>query len=144
MFQSSIMQDNKQDIRPLIEMVAVQIKEKAIRMAPVDLGDLRRKIDYRIEDNTLIIFCTAPEAKDMEYGKAPEPLDKNEKDDIDAWAKRHGLKDGKGVARSIEKRGIKVGTTKAPLHITSFGRDSYRPFLRPAIYQILSKINRII
>jgi hypothetical protein len=38
-----------------------------------------------------------------------------------------------------EKHGIKVGTEKQPLHITSLGRDSYRPYLRPAKHQVLTQ-----
>ena len=138
------MADELKGMEVIMDKVGAMIKEKAIRAAPNDLGDMRRHIGYRIEGNNLIIFCNTEHAKDMEYGKPPEPLSPQEKDEIDAWAKRHGLKNGKGTARHIEKAGIKVGTIDQPLHITSLGRNSYRPFFRPALYQVLNQINRII
>lgn len=140
------------DLQPILEEIGKMVKAEAIRMCPVDMGELRRSIGYRIEGDTVILFAHSDHATDMEYGRPPSPLSEGEKGDFDdsvdaptihGWAKRHNAS-AKGIIWSLEHKGIKVGTAKKPLHITSYGRDSYRPFLRPAIYNNFSKIRQII
>jgi len=129
----------KINLVPAMNKVGAFIKEKAIANCPVDRGDLRRSIDYRIEGNKIILFATDEKASDMEYGVPPEPLSDEEKQDLTGWAERHGAKPKK-IIKYIQKHGIKVGTPEQPLHITSYGRDSTRPYLRPAVYQNLPEI----
>lgn len=119
------------------------LKADAIRRCPVDQGDLRRSIDYRVEGNKVILFATDDNAEAMEYGTPPSPLSAAEKESLVGWSERHKA-NANSIIAYVKKHGIKVGTPTAPLHITSYGRDSYRPFLRPAIYLNLEEIKRII
>jgi hypothetical protein len=118
------------------------IQLRAKQLCPIDEGTLRNSITYKIEGDTVIIYSPLDYAKDMEYGKPPNPLGSSEKEDVEKWAKRHGLKSGRGVIKGIETKGIKVGTPANPIHITSLGRNSYRPFLRPALLQSISVIEK--
>ena len=139
------MAENEIDWTPVLERVGAFIKAEAIKKCPVDEGELRRSIDFRIEGNdTVVLFANAPTAEDMEFGKPPEPLSEGEKAEVDAWAVRHGLNNGKSIIKYLEKEGIKVGTPTQPLHINSLGRNSYRPYLRPAVYMNIDKIRDII
>ena len=140
------------NLQPILEKIGGLVKAEAIRMCPVDMGELRRSIDYRVDGDTVVLFALSDHATDMEYGRPPSPLSDMEKGDfmdsidsptVHGWAKRHKA-NAKGVIWSLEHRGIKVGTPEKPLHITSYGRDSYRPFLRPAVYKNMSKIRQII
>lgn len=140
------------DVVPILERIGSLVKRDAIRKCPVDMGNLRRSIDYRVEPGEVIIFSYDKNAEAMEFGMPPGPLTKEEKgspdDGIDAptvhgWAKRHDAS-AKGIIWSLEHRGIKVGTAEEPLHITSFGRDSYRPFLRSAAFQNISAIPGVV
>ena len=129
----------------IMQKIGGMLVGKAIRNAPVDLGHLRANIKYKIEGNEVVLYTEGvPYATDLEYGRPPEKLDAAEKKSIDEWAQRHGLKSGKGVAWKIEHKGIEVGTKEQPLHITSFHRNSYRPFIRPAIYQSKTEIKNIV
>jgi len=58
---------------------------------------------------------------------------------IEKWAKRHGIPTW-AVMQSIKKKGIKVGTVKTPLKTPS----GYRPFLRPALHQSMTRVNEMI
>jgi hypothetical protein len=135
------MNDKQTDL--ILRKIGSLVSEKAIDMCPVDMGELRRSIGFRIEGNKVVIFASAEYAKDMEYGKPAEPLSTGEKEELKGWAKRHGASP-KGMVNYIQKHGIKAGTPEQPLHITSFGRDSYRPFLRPALLQSLDEIKSIV
>lgn len=120
------------------------VVRKAVELCPVDMGQLRNSIKFRIEGNEVIIYTEGVEYADkMEYGSPPGVLDQGEKAQLTKWAERHGA-NPKGVIKFIEKKGIRVGTETSPLHITSFGRDSYRPFLRPAAHQAIPEIRAMI
>ena len=80
----------------------------------------------------------------LTHNTPPSPLDASEKEDIKEWSKRHGIKNWKGVVNHIETKGIKAGTPENPYHVTSFGRDSYRPFLRNSGYSSIPEIKEII
>jgi hypothetical protein len=104
-------------------------------------------INYEIIGDRIVFTSDKDYSIEMEYGMPPlgeGNMSEAEKDDIEDWAHRHGLKSGKGIVKSIELKGIKVGTPEAPLHITSFGRNSYRPFLRPAIHQMEGEIKDLL
>ena len=135
-----------------LNILGAKIIENAMSKVPKDEGSLAKHLSWKVEGNTLSIFTFGIDyAEDMEYGKPAMKMDESEKKDIDDWAHRHGLKSGAGVAKHIEKYGIKVGANKtvesptiglsktaavdSPAHITSLGRDSYRPFLRPAVFE---------
>jgi len=137
------MAEIKIDLTPVLNKIGAFVKREAMRKVPVDQGELKSSIDYEVKGNKVTIFAEAKHAEDMEYGKPPEPLNKSEKDDLTEWAKRHNASPRK-IIKYIEKHGIKVGTPEKPLHITSYGRDSYRPFLRPSVYQNIGIIKEII
>ena len=124
----------------ILENIGRIVKARAMRLAPIDMGYLRTTIGYRIEGNTVIIFCGTDYAKDLEYGKPPEPLTKQEKEDVEAWAKRHRLP-GKGVIYGLEHKGIKAGTPEMPYRVPN---GTYRPFMRPALLQSRSEIKDMI
>lgn len=121
------------------------VKEKAIRMSPLDRGALRGHIFHKVVGDEVIIYTQGIKYADkMEYGAPPMKLSSNEKDDVEDWAHRHGLKSGRGVIKKLETKGIEVGTPQNPKHITSFGRNSFRPFLRPAAHQSQSEMKAVI
>jgi len=121
------------------------VKEKAIRMAPLDMGNLRGHIYHRVEGDEVIIYTQGVDYADkMEYGSPPVKLSSSEKEGLEGWAHRHGLKSGKGVVKYLEKNSIKVGTPTNPMHITSLGRNSFRPFLRPALHQSKGEMKTIV
>ena len=129
--------------------IGAAIVKRAKQLVPVDTGALKQHIYFWMKGDKLIVGTRGyPYAEDMEYGKPPSKLNNVDKAEIKQWVKRHKVPENnvdratKGVINSLETKGIKVGTVENPLHITSFGRDSYRPFLRPAIHQILTE-NRI-
>ena len=125
-------------------MIGDVVVKRAFRLAPNDTSEMANKINYRIEGDSIFIYCDSDHAYDMEYGRPPGDLSSSEKEDINDWARRHGIKNGRGVAKTIERSGIKAGTPQNPMHITSFGRNSYRPFMRPALIQSLPIIKKII
>jgi hypothetical protein len=144
----------------ILTKIGETIKNKAIKMAPVDQGHLRSLIDYKISEdkNSVTVSCDLPYADDLEYGTPPEPLSSSEKESVRGWAQRHGAR-ARGVIWHIETKGIKIGSTQtveprdnqeitaavqSPFHVTSYNRDSYRPFMRPALFQTLPHLNLII
>lgn len=129
------------------------LKREAILKAPVDTGILRMNIDYRIEGDTIILVCTSPYAHEMEYG-APPGVDDEES--VIKWAERHKIKNPFGTVNYLNEKGVVVGSNKTnndsdgntpavqnPLHVTWQGRNSYRPFLRPAVFGNIDKIIKI-
>lgn len=115
------------------------IEARAKEMVPVDRGFLKGDIQVT-EINTKRMFVKVgtgfPHAQYMEFGSEPHmpPIKAIEK-----WAKRHNIPPW-AVAMSIKKKGIKVGTVKSPLKTPS----GYRPFLRPAIHQSMTRIHEMI
>lgn len=138
----------------VLEQIGREIAIQAIRNAPVDNGFLRSNIGYKVSGDVLIIGTGSEVGKahvdyadKMEYGSPPEPsMSPREEEDIIAWAERHGLtrKEGKGVVMKIKKKGIEAGTPENPKHVTSLGRNSYRPFLRTALHQTLPRIQELM
>lgn len=129
------------DLTPLLDRIGMLVELKAKRLAPIDMGRLRASIKHRVEGDTVRIYVEGVDyARDLEYGKPPEPLSDEEKKELAEWAKRHGLP-AFPIIRKIEKKGIEVGTEKHPL-LTKGG--TYRPFLRPALHQSIPEIKEII
>ena len=124
----------------ILMRIGALIKERAITLAPIDMGDLRRSIQFRTEGNKVIISVGVDYAEDLEYGKAPGILDENEKQELTEWADRHNLP-GYLVIKKIEREGIKVGSVEQPMRVPN---GTYRPFIRPAIHQCIPDIKRII
>ena len=120
----------------ILEKIGRIVKIKAIRLCPVDMGALRRSIDYRIENNKVTIFAEAEYAEDMEYGKPPEPVLGSEEEELKGWAKRHKIP-YKAVKKKLETKGIEVGTPESPLKTLG---GTYRPFMRPALLQSIPDI----
>ena len=137
------MDDINIDLTPIEEKIGAFIKAEAIRRCPVDRGDLRRSIDFVIVGNTVIIIARDPKADELEYGRPPEPMSDAERAELEAWAERHGASPFR-IVKYIQRHGIKVGSVEKPLHITSYGRDSYRPFMRPALFQNIEGIKNIV
>lgn len=129
----------QQRIRILSRIGSV-IKLRAMQLAPIDLGLLRASIKFEIVGDEVIIYCDAPYANDMEYGTPPSPLTDAEKKELEGWADRHGLP-AYPIIKKIEREGIKVGTPESPLKSPN---GTYRPFLRPALYQSMPYIKKII
>ena len=128
----------------ILERIGRVVKAKAIRLAPIDMGHLRASINFKIVSNSVLISCSVPYAKDMEYGKPPEPnMSKEDEQNILDWAARHNmnLSQGMAVVRKIKAKGIAVGTPKQPLR-TPIG--TYRPFMRPALIQCMPEIKQIV
>jgi len=126
-------QDKQKMNEAILNKIGREILKRAIRLAPDDKGGLRLSLNYRIEGNKVIIYSPLDYAKDMEYGKPAGLLDSKEKEDLKDWAERHGLP-AFPVIRKIEQEGIKVGTIENPLEVPN---GTYRPFVRPAIYQMM-------
>lgn len=131
---------DEKSMNDILTKIGIIVSGKAKRLAPVDLGFLRSTIGYKVEGNIVRIFCTAEYAKDLEYGTPPGVLDETEKQQINAWAKRHNLF-GPAVAKKIETEGIKVGTVKKPMEMPN---HTFRPFFRPALYQSRYEIANIL
>lgn len=127
----------------IMKRIGSAIVTKAIRASPIDTGILRSKIKYEIDGNILHIICDVPYAQDMEYGTPPGELNDSEKENLTGWADRHKAS-AKRIIKYIEKEGIKVGTPENPMHITSYGRNSYRPFMRPAILQTIANVDDLL
>jgi hypothetical protein len=137
--------DRKKITHHLLDKLGRAIVRQAVIRCPNDEGFLSSKIGVlEIDDvrgEVVVGTRGVPYAEHMEYGKPPGLLSSSEKDDVEDWARRHGLKSGKGVIWSLEHKGIKVGSPENPLHITSLGRNSYRPFLRPALLHVANNPN---
>ena len=131
-------------INEMLIQIGKLVQNKAKDMCPADTGKLRDSINYRLEgDDTVIIYSDDENAEAMEFGKPAEPLFGDEAFKILGWSERHQANVW-GILNYLEKYGIEVGTVKTPLHITSYGRDSYRPFLRPAAHQSIPEMEEII
>lgn len=129
--------------RKLLEKLGRKIVERAIQLAPIDNGELRRSIGYEVEGDILTVYAKAEQAQAMEYGEPPGELTQADKQDLRKWSERHKANPGK-IINYIKKKGIVVGTPENPIHITSYKRDSWRPFLRPAFHQRLAEIQEIL
>ena len=130
---------NEEAINRILTKIGALISLRAKENCPVDMGQLRASIQYSIEGNSVKIFSNVSYARDMEYGRPPELLDDQEKESLKQWAHRHNLP-ASSVIRNIEKRGISVGTVEDPL-VTPSGE---RPFLRPALFNSISDIKKIV
>jgi hypothetical protein len=128
------------DIYRLLNRIGALVERKAKRLAPIDLGLLRASIKHRVEGMSVIIYTEVEYAEDMEFGKPPEPLSDTEKEDLKGWANRHKIP-YKAVIKSIETKGIKAGTTEAPLKTLG---GTFRPFLRPALHQSMPEIKSMV
>jgi hypothetical protein len=127
--------------KEVLEKIGMFVKQKAIELCPIDKGELRRSIKYKVEGNSVRIYTeNCDYASDMEYGTPPGILSAEEKEDLLDWSKRHKLP-GWAVIRKIEKEGIKAGTTEAPFKSAG---GTFRPFMRPALYQSLPEIKRFV
>ena len=128
----------------ILNRIGALVSAKAKEMCPFDKGDLINSIGYRIEGDTVIIFADASYASDLEYGTPPEPnMSEDTKEGLRDWANRKGVSPNK-IVNYIKTKGIQVGTVENPLHITSYNRDSYRPYMRPALFQSVEDIKQII
>lgn len=137
---------NEKLTRAILTQIGIKVKARAIRLCPIDQGQLRASIQFEVEGNEVKIF-TDPSAGgysdnrdiEMEYGKPPGVLDEKEKQQLKEWAKRHNLP-AYPIIKKIETEGIKVGTPENPLST----HGTFRPYLRPALHQTIPEIPGII
>lgn len=130
---------NEETMNRILTRIGALVENRAKRLCPVDYGDLRTSITFRIEGDTVFIYSPLDYAKDMEYGTPPDTLTDAGEANLKDWAERHGLPSG-AVIKKIRREGIKVGTPKNPMETES----GYRPFLRPALLQSYARIREII
>ena len=128
------------DIPTVLDKIGALVKAKAIRLCPIDLGELRASINYRVEGNKVIIYTDLDYAEEMEYGRPPGPLSDEEKANLKDWAERHQLPPN-AVIHKIETKGIEAGTVDHPFETKS---HTYRPFLRPALFQSIPEIKTLV
>jgi hypothetical protein len=131
---------DQETINRMLDRIGEAIKAKAIRNCPIDLGQLRLSINHRIEGNKVIIYSDLDYARDMEFGMPPRLLDEGEKEDLAEWAKRHDMP-AYPVIKRIQTQGIKVGSVTSPMRLPN---GTYRPFLRPSVFQSIEDIKRIV
>jgi len=128
----------KEAMPEILNKSTLLIEARAKQLAPVDLGIMRSSITSSISQSEAYVKVLAPYAIYMEYGRPPGKMPPIEA--IEPWAKRHKL-NAWAVAKTIAKKGIEVGTIESPLKTLG---NTYRPFLRPAVFQSLPEIRRII
>ena len=127
----------------ILQKIGILVKNRAIKNAPIDLGQLRASIDYQVDlsDNSVTIFCRVPYAQDLEYGRPPGVLDDEEKENLKEWSERHGIDNYKAVIKKIERDGIDVGTPEDPKIMPN---GTYRPFMRSSLFESVPQIKQII
>ena len=148
----------------LLKAIGRVVRIKAMSLAPVDSTHLQNHIFAdRIENGVIYIETIGCDYADkLEYGAPPSDFASLDVNDpaLEKWAVKHGLPSGsgKGVVLGLKHRGIQVGTnkttadahrvdtyaSKSPMHVTSLGRNSYRPFLRPAVWQSRTEMRQTI
>ena len=145
MAEATLVFDKDKLTHDMLFLIGRRVLERAKRMAPHDQRKLWDSLHSEVVGDEVRIFTSGCDYADkMEYGSPPVKLSSSEKEGLEGWAHRHGLKSGKGVVKYLEKNGIKVGTPTNPMHITSLGRNSFRPFLRPALHQSKGEMKTIV
>lgn len=137
-----------------LNRIGSRVTERARRLSPFNTGMMSSQINFIpviVGRKTLIIYCDSEHAADMEYGIPATPdMDKAEMESIKRWAhlKTKGENEGLayGVIKKIKERGSNVatgdvGTVENPKQNFD-GR--YRPFMRPALHQLMPEIKKII
>lgn len=148
---------NKQELqRALLYKIGRAVVQKAVRLAPVDMGHLRQSIKIiSITDTEVTIGTQGVDYADkMEYGSPPEPMSAEEREAIKGWVHRHAtsfnIPSGdkkaeaavaRNVANKIEREGIKAGSPENPMLMPN---GTYRPFLRPALHQTMPEIKAMV
>ena len=115
------------------------IEARAKELVPKDTGMLMgdiRPTEVNVKQMKVKVGTGIDYGYKMEFGAKPHTPDSKK---IEKWAKRHGIP-AWVVMQSIKKKGIKVGTVKTPLKTPS----GYRPFLRPALHQSITRVNEMI
>ena len=132
---------NEINIDKIMKKVAEYILGESVKHCPVDLGNLRLSLGYRIEGDMIYITSPLDYAEDMEYGIPPSPegIWGDEAQSIKEWAERHHLNPW-AVIKSIEKHGIKVGTPEHPMVLKN---GTFRPFVRSAVFNNLDNIRQV-
>jgi len=116
------------------------IEARAKELVPKDVGLLMgdiRPTEVNVKQMKVKVGTGIDYGYYMEYGRKPGKYPPFKA--IDKWARRHGIPTWV-VMQSIKKKGIKVGTVETPLKTPS----GYRPFLRPALHQSMTKVNEMI
>lgn len=133
--------------RALLNKIGQLIAQRAVELAPIDQGHLRRNITWEVVDEDTVRVHTqdVPYADAMEYGKPPGLMNEQEKENLKEWVGRKNRGGANlyapAVIKKIEKEGIKVGTVDAPQENQN---GTYRPFLRPAAHQMLPEIKKMV
>jgi HK97 gp10 family phage protein len=137
------MENVKIDLNFALERVGAFIKSEAIRRCPVDTGELRKTIDFRIEGNKVTLFTTSEIASFVEYGTAPHIIEPKDKKALAfEWTSVGGIMMGKKarIKAGIPKKEANVAVLKKVHHPGT----SAQPFMRPAVFENLPQIANII
>jgi hypothetical protein len=129
-------------VRKAANRVAITIELRARELVPVFSQKLKGSIASKVEVDpdgfTIVVGSPEKHGITMEYGQPPGTWP--EEESIKKWSEAKGLP-WYPVARKIYKKGIQVGTPKSPLRTPS----GYRPFLRPAFFEMTQeRINEIL
>lgn len=141
------------DLTPILDKIGMFVKEQAIRYCPVDNGFLHQASNFEYEvdskNNSVTVTCTSPIAGFVEYGTGVFHLGADYKPDPrSGWDIE--AKNAK-VLRFEVGRKERLAAHKGPatanivyakkVHIEG---AQPQPFMRPAVYNHIGDIQRII
>jgi len=111
---------SKNKLKRVLMKSMFKMQEIAIRKAPVDLGDLRQKIDLfpEVLSDNYVLKSKAPYSAAMEFGTRP------------FYAPIKPLKEWAGRKLGDEKLGYAVKNKIAKYGITA------HPYMRPALFEV--------
>lgn len=132
----------------IMNKIGARIKREIIRKCPVDAGDLRRTINYRIEGDSIIFSAGSQDvnyAEYVEYGTGLYHIDeKGNSDPHKPWKVKAipKSKGGKGFLAWENNKKERLASKKSPdegdwsyaMSVTIRGMRP-KPFMRPAIHQ---------
>ena len=137
------------EMEAAMHKVGALVKREAIRRCPVDTGDLRRHIGYRLEPEAIVLFCDSQIAEYVEFGTGKWHLDREGQSDprpgwdivpvnatVLAWEKG---KKARLVAGGSPATAEMIFAKKVHQEGTHA-----QPFLRPAIFQNIPEIQQIL
>ena len=123
------------------ETVGMVVKLKALELVPLDTGQLKRSVDYKVEAKRVLIGTNVEHGLIMEYGAPPGVLDPLPSE-INAWRNRKGVKiPAFKIINKLQEKGLAAGTVNAPIKTID---NKYRPWLRPALHQNKDKVAGLI
>lgn len=121
------------------ELIATEMRAKG----PEYTGAIKSSVSWKIEGNKVIVSAQGEGVLETEYGKPAWILGEDEVDSVNVWEEFHGAERDR-VVTYLQRQGIEVGTVESPIHITSYGRDTWRPWARPSLFNNKNKIIELI